>query len=148
MSRRKLTYSTIDVALADIERLRKSHTEEGQWTLAQACYHCAWPLKLPMVPATTTEMTDEQKPFRAFLDGVNAAGAWPEQQLPSPPSMDPPADADNSNIDDYIAGLRELAACRIPTLENQAFGPLAREAYTRFTLIHAAHHFSHFHPTA
>ena len=148
MSRRKLVYPDIDAALADIGRLRKSHTEEGQWTLAQACFHCAWPLKLPLTAATTATATDGQKPYRAFIDNVNAAGVWPEQQLPSPPMMEPPADAGPTSIDDYVAGLQRLAACTIPTLENQAFGPLPLDVYTKFTLIHAAHHFSHFHPTA
>ncbi|MDB5324493.1 MAG: hypothetical protein JWM57_62 [Phycisphaerales bacterium] len=147
MSGRKLNYADEAAAIADIEHLRKSYAAEGDWTLAQAAFHCGWPLSQPKVPATTDTLTDRQKPMRAFIDNVNANG-WPDKTLPARPEMVPPADVADSAIDDCIAGLRSLAACKIAVLENPVFGPLPIDVYRKFTLIHAAHHFSFFHPTA
>jgi hypothetical protein len=145
--RRALRYADEAAAIADVERLQAGCTAVGHWTLAQACYHCAWPMNLPLTQATS-QQSDEQKPYRQFLDEVNAAGVWPDQSFPSPPKMDPPADAGASSIDDYVGGLRRIADCNWPVLENKAFGPTPLADYRRFTLIHAAHHFSFFHPTA
>ena len=147
MKRKNLHFADEQACIADVKSLRAGNEANGQWTFPQACWHVDKPIKFALRPPAETEPTPEQKKAQGFLDSVNASG-WPDKQLPSPPTMVPPADAGPQAIDDFVKDLDQLAAYPSSHVDMGVFGPVEIGRCRRFILNHAAHHLSFFEPTS
>ncbi len=145
--RRPLRYESFDGVMPDVERLLRGHKTVGNWTLAQICHHLAAVLRRHVdLPADTAfdpadRVPDEKK--REVLesgvlpDGIVApAGVAPEVVF---------------NEREEADGLRAAIAYYLdssgPATAHRILGPLTKEEWDRFELIHLAHHLSFAVPT-
>ena len=112
---RDLKYATLKDAIADVERLRHGHRQTGNWTLAQASWHCGTAIERclkPVDPGATS--TPEQAQLKAQrLDRLISGGPIPAG-MPTPPGTDPvreaPGPLDESAVARFLDQLRQLDA--------------------------------------
>jgi hypothetical protein len=150
--REGLTYgSPVDV-IADVERLRRGHRQAGNWTLAQAAWHLAVPVRMclrPVPPGTTS--TPEQQALRTnLIVPLLASGVMPAGVEVSP-DLDPLGKARDAitdrDIDHLIDAMRQLDAFREDRVNFGPFGLVTTDEFRRFNLLHAANHLRNFVPT-
>jgi hypothetical protein len=139
-ARPTLTFATVDEAIADVERLRRDGAmRAGNWSLPQACWHLNAVLKALTQPATMTEPSPEHLAFRKMLrEKISLPGGATNIDA-APPSV-PPADVDAAAVDQFIAGLRDLARSAEATIGMGPLGPMPLHEAVHFHLNHAAHH--------
>jgi hypothetical protein len=140
--RRTLRYESFDEVMADVERLLEGHTTVGNWSLAQICHHLAAVLRRHVdLPATTAfdpadMVTDEEK--RRMLE----AGVLPVG-IGAPPGVVPESPgSEREEAERLGAAIAYYLASPGPAISHRIFGPLTREEWDRFELVHLAHHLS------
>jgi hypothetical protein len=142
MPRRTLRYDSFDEVMADVERLLEGHMTVGHWTLAQICNHLAVMLRRHVdLPASTAfdtaDRVSEEQRRKVFEAGILPEGVSP------PPGMLP--DLVGSDHEE-AEGLRQAIAYYLaspgPAITHRILGPLTKEEWDRFELIHMAHHLS------
>jgi Protein of unknown function (DUF1569) len=146
--RRTLRYESFDEVMPDVERLLLGHTTVGNWTLAQICRHLAAVLRRHVdLPASTTfdpsdRVSEDQK--RRMLE----TGLLPEG-IDAPPGVMPEATlGEREEAEGLRAAIPYYRASPGPVLPHRILGPLTRDEWDRFELIHLAHHLSFAVPTA
>jgi hypothetical protein len=146
--RRPLQYESFDAVMPDIERLLEGHTTVGNWTLARICRHLAVVLRRHVeLPASTTfdaadRVSEDQK--RQMLE----SGVLPEG-IVAPPGVVPEATLDErEEAEGLRAAIAYYRASPGPVVAHRRLGPLTRDEWDRFELIHLAHHLSFAVPTA
>jgi hypothetical protein len=145
VSRRELSYGSVDDAIADLNHLRKGYIQTGQWTLPQMCRHIRVGLAKAAQPAPEPA-TPEQDQQRPVFEKVLASGKIPTGlQAPSPAI--PPADCQDEEIDQLMAAFERFKTYAEPRSAHPRFGPLDLPQLKRIILIHAAHHLSYLIPT-
>jgi hypothetical protein len=144
--RRKLTFSSIDNVIADVNRLRHGYEQVGAWSLPQTCWHLVYPIDHSTPNAQPRELTAEQKHAQGFLDMIAEKG-WPEQRIEAGKVMLPPSNPEPGVVDHLIEALRGLRTLGSTTVDAFIFGPVAADRLTKFFLAHAAHHLSFLVPT-
>lgn len=145
--RRMLRYESFEEVMPDVDRLLEGHRTVGNWTLAQICQHLALVLRRHVdLPASTVfdssdRVSDEQKRH------VMESGVLPDG-IDAPPGVLPEADR---GVSEEAEGLRVAIAYYRdspgPAITHRILGPLTREEWDRFELIHLAHHLSFAVPT-
>jgi hypothetical protein len=145
MKLRNVRFENEDACIADVQRLAKGSRAGGSWSLAQACWHLAFPIKESLHVPKTFEPTPEQAKRQGFMDQVIASG-WPPG-LDSPKPMVPPADTEKAAVEGFLASLRELRDYNESHVESFVFGPVETGKFRQFALIHSAHHLDFFEPT-
>jgi hypothetical protein len=147
--RRELNFDTPADVIADVERLRGAPACDrcGNWTLEQACWHLNIATNSVMDGAGAPRVpnTPEQDAMWPALEQVFATGKI-RSGVQGPPRATPPADAPPGAVDEFIATLRRFEAFPGPFGAHRLFGNLSDDQVRRLTLIHAAHHLSHFVP--
>jgi len=145
MKLRELNFADEKAAIADLKALRQGYQAGGNWTLAQACWHCWTPLAKGLEPARTLDLSAEEKSNQTFLDDVIHNG-WPKDQLPASTEMTPPSKVYDGAVDDLIAALDRMASYPHSHVSTFIFGPVETPKFRRFVLIHIAHHLGFFRP--
>ena len=145
--RRTLRYASLDEVMTDVERLLEGHRTVGNWSLARICHHLAAVLRRHVdLPVSTVfdpaDRVSEEQKRRVFESGVLPEG------IGAPPGVVAETVGDER---DEAEGLRApIAYYRDspgPAIIHRILGPLSREEWDRFELIHLAHHLSFAVPT-
>jgi hypothetical protein len=140
--RRTLAYESFDEVMPDIERLLQGHTTVGNWTLAQICRHLAAILRrhVDLLASTTFHPSDRvpQEQKRWMLE----SGVLPEG-ITAPPGVVPEATlGEREEAEGLRAAIAYYRASPGPVIPHRILGPLTRDEWDRFELIHLAHHLS------
>jgi hypothetical protein len=140
--RRTLRYESFDEVMPDVERLLAGHRTVGSWSLARICNHLAAVLRRHVdLPATTQfdpadRVSAEQK-RRVFETGVLPEG------IGAPPGVVTAAVGDErEEAEGLRAAIVYYRDSPGPAISHRILGPLTREEWDRFELIHLAHHLS------
>jgi len=140
--RRTIRYESFDDVMADVERLLEGHRTVGNWSLAQICHHLAAVLRRHVdLPATTrfdpSDRVSEEEKRRMLEAGV------------LPPDLDVPAGvlpgsvaSERDEAESLRAAIAYYLASPGPVTAHRIFGPLTRDEWDRFELVHLAHHLS------
>ncbi len=136
--RRELSFADFDQVKAEVRRLLDGHACVGEWTLAQIFQHLAEALRLTVEgPPASSGPTREQDVWRRrflsyakFPDGVAAP-----EILGAPDAVDAGAAAD-----DLVRRIDAFLASDGPFTGHPRLGPMARDEWIRFHLMHFAHH--------
>jgi hypothetical protein len=140
--RRTLRYESFGDVMPDVERLLAGHTTVGNWSLAQICRHLAAVLRRHVdLPASTrfdpSELVPGDVKRRVFETGVLPAG------IAAPPGVVPMAAGDErEEAESLRAAIAYYLASPGPNIPHRILGPLTRDEWDRFELIHLAHHLS------
>jgi hypothetical protein len=146
--RRRLRFACEDDALAELATLRKGCRPLKNWSLAQICWHLAFPLdRFTSPPASPVPTPQEAAKKAAFLDLILKTGR-PPAGFQAPPETIPPAGCPEAEIDRLEKALRRLKAYEHPLVAMGPFGPVPIHEYRQFNLGHIAHHFGYLVPTA
>ena len=145
--RRALNFNSEDDVIADVQRLRRGHTQAGAWSLAQMCYHLEKSLRYRMQPGPFPPTTPEQAGRREMFQNIMASGRLPDG-IAAPEQMMPPETCGDDAIDAFLATMREFKAFPGPIAPHRLFGQLSDADARRLNLIHCAHHLSYLRPTA
>ena len=144
--RRTLRYASFDEVMPDVERLLGGHETVGRWTLAQICRHLADVLRRHVdLPATTrfdpSDRVSEGQKRRMLEDGILPEG------IPGPPGVVPgETRGEREEAEGLRAAIAHYRASPGPAIAHRIFGPLTREEWDRFELVHLAHHLSFVRP--
>ena len=147
-----LRFDSVEAIIADVESLQRGCRKTGEWTLQEAAWHLALPLKFCLHPiADDARSTPEQAHLKSTrLDPMFAAGAMPPK-VPVAPKTDPKTDGKGQIREDEVAKFLEgLAELQSTPLKRVAFGPfgiVTIEEFRTFMRFHAANHLQYFVPT-
>ena len=140
--RRPLRFESFDEVMPDVERLLEGHATVGNWTLAQICRHLAAVLRRHVdLPASTPfdpsdRVSEEQK--RRMLE----SGILPEG-IGAPPGVLPERTlGEREEMEDLRAAIGYYRDSPGPVIPHRILGPLTRDEWDRFELLHLAHHLS------
>ncbi len=148
MPRRQLELSTIDDAIAELDRLEKSGCEpQGNWDFAQVCNHLAFFTEGALdghkfkVPWVFKALFGRMVLKRILSKRQMKAGVFtPQKQLPTPGG-------------DAKAAAARLRRALIRTRDHPSefvaspfFGYLTPDQWRELQTIHCAHHFSFLQP--
>lgn len=145
--RRALRYESFDQVMPDVERLLKGHTTVGNWSLAQICRHLATVIRrhvdLPVsTPSDPSQWVSEAQKRQLLDSGILAEG------ITGPPGVVP---VETLGAREEAEGLRaaiaHYTASPGPVIPHRIFGPLTKDEWDRFELVHLAHHLSFAVPT-
>jgi hypothetical protein len=146
--RRTLRYESFDEVMPDVERLLAGHRTVGSWSLARICNHLAAVLRRHVdLPASAVfdpgdRVSEEQKRL-VFETGVLPEG------IGAPPGVVAEAvGGEREEAEGLRAAMAYYRASPGPAIPHRILGPLTREEWDRFELIHLAHHLSFAVPTA
>ena len=142
LTRRTLRYESFDDVMPDVERLLQGHSTVGRWTLAQICSHLALVLRRHIdLPAATVFDPADRAPEERKTQ-VMAMGVLPDG-IQAPLAV-APGDAldDREEAENLRAALAYYLASPGPVATHRILGPLTKEEWDRFELIHLAHHLS------
>jgi hypothetical protein len=140
--RRTLRYESFEEVMPDVERLLAGHTTVGRWTLAQICHHLAAVLRRHVdLPASTVfdpaDRVSEETKREVLESGVLPAG------ITAPPGVLPGAvGGEREEAEGLRAAITYYRDSPGPAIPHRILGPLTREEWDRFELIHLAHHLS------
>jgi hypothetical protein len=144
--RRNLRYATANDVIADVERLRAgAHDRCGNWTLAQCCYHLDKATRRALTPIPFTPNTPDQDERAKNLPSILLGGKLPGG-IKGPDDIMPGADVGDDTIDTFLSTMREFGAAKQIRENHRVFGNMTQDQMRQLTLIHAAHHLSHFVP--
>jgi hypothetical protein len=145
--RRLIRFACEDDAIADVGRLRNGYQRIGSWSLPQTAWHLNMAVQQRMKPGPHAADAPEQVARRPMLQHVLSMNGYLPDGMIAPESMQPPADAPDSAIDDLIASLKQLKAFGGPIAPHRLFGQIPDAEARRLNLIHCAHHLSYLVPT-
>lgn len=140
--RRTLRFDSFDEVMPDVERLLAGHRTVGRWSLAQICHHLSSVLRRHVdLPASTVfdpaDRAPEEVKRRVFEFGTLPEG------IGAPAGAVPVAVAgDREEAEGLRAAIAHYLASPGPAIPHRVLGPLTREEWDRFELIHLAHHLS------
>jgi hypothetical protein len=153
--RRKLTFATLDEAVADAKNLlAKGYDRLGNWSLAQCCGHLACWLRYPvrgfpkmslpvrMAFAVVRPLVGRKMLTKFLKDGMPAGTRTIPQSVPAP------GGDDRAAVEEFEAAAAAFAAHPGEYLPSPLFGPLTRDEALTVQLRHAAHHLGFLVPKA
>jgi hypothetical protein len=144
--RRNLRYKTAQDVIDDVEMLQaKPHDRCGSWSLSQACYHLDKATRRALQPVPHTPNTPEQDERAKNLPGVLQGGKLPGG-IKGPDDIMPGPEVGDDAIASFLATMREFAGAKQIHENHRVFGNMTQDQMRELTLIHAAHHLSHFVP--
>jgi hypothetical protein len=140
--RRTLRYERFEEVMPDVERLLAGHRTVGNWSLDRICNHLAAVLRRHVdLPATTqvdpADCVAEGQERRAFETGVLPEG------IGAPPGVVAESvGGEREEAEELRAAIAYYRDSPGPAITHRILGPLTREEWDRFELIHLAHHLS------
>lgn len=153
--RRKLTFATLDEAVADAENLlTKGYEKAGNWDLAQVCSHLAeWlrfpvegfprvPLLLRPVAWLARALAGARLKAKVLADGFGAGGRT------VPQTVFPAGGDATAAVAKLKQAAQQLMAHAGPIHPSPLFGPMTKDEAVRLQLAHCAHHLSFLVPRA
>jgi len=144
-ARRSLTFTNLDEVIEEVERLLGGHATVGQWSLGQICNHLAVAIRLTARPAAAEATgTAEQASLR---ERFFAAGTFPDGRSAPPPIAPAPGLEAADEAAKLRAAIERFASATGPYPAHPVLGPLTRDEWVRFHLMHAAHHLGFAVPT-
>lgn len=150
VTRRTLTFNTLDEVLADVERLQvKGYTATGKWDLAQVCQHLAEWVRFPvqgfpkMNPVFGLIFWMLRKTVgRKKLEGYLANKSFPAGKPTMPATVFPPGMAAQKATELLHASVVALQQHTGPVYPSPLFGAMTYDECVQMQLIHCAHHLS------
>ncbi len=150
MTRRTLSFDSLDAAVADAERLlANGYDKTAQWNLGQCCGHLANWLGFamdgfPKAPAPIRFMLwmGRNTVGPSMLKKVLATGTMGAGK-PTMPASVPAADADDrEGVEKFKAMVDRANRFAGPPLPSPLFGTMDRDTWVKLNCVHAAHHLS------
>jgi hypothetical protein len=141
-----LRFNSPDQVIADVRNLKKGHKQAGDWTLPQACWHLNVAMGNTMRPGPHEQTVAMTEDLHRRLQGILKSGQLP-QGVQAPPVANPPADAQESAIESFIATLERWKSYRGEFAPHRIFGKISDDEMRQLAMIHCAHHLSFFVPT-
>jgi hypothetical protein len=153
MNKRELKYNSVKEVIDDVQRLKRGHKQNGNWTLPQATWHCGLAIANCLKPiADGTQSTPEQLEMQKSRLLPLISGGQIPSGLPTPPGTDPvkeaPQSLDDKEVDNFIHGLKALDSTQLKQIAFGRFGVVSMDQFREFVQIHTAHHMSHFTPAS
>jgi hypothetical protein len=150
VTRRTLTFATLDEAVRDAERLLANGYERaGNWDLAQCCQHLAvlmgWPIDgFPRMsfPRRVAAWCLKHTIARRWLRKVLETGVWPTGTPTDERTIVIPGGNDAGAVAELRRAVDRLLNHAGPFRESPLFGMLDKETLVRLHRIHTAHHLS------
>jgi hypothetical protein len=140
--RRTLRYESFEEVMPDVERLLAGHTTVGRWTLAQICHHLAAVLRRHVDLPASTVFDPADRVSEATKREVLESGVLPGG-ITAPPGVLPAAvGGEREEAEGLRAAIAYYRDSPGPAVPHRILGPLTREEWDRFELIHLAHHLS------
>ncbi|QEH35035.1 hypothetical protein OJF2_35800 [Aquisphaera giovannonii] len=140
--RRTLRYESFDEVMPDVERLLRGHVTVGNWSLAQICHHVAAVLRRHVdLPASTPFDPSDRVPEGVKRHMLEAGILPPDIEAPAVTRPDA-AGTEREEAEALRAAIAYYRGSRGPAITHRIFGPLTREEWDRFELVHLAHHLS------
>jgi hypothetical protein len=148
-NRRKLTITSLDQVMPEVDRLLEGYTKDGNWSLGQVCNH------LSAMVVCSMDGFPEQLPwlFRVTIGALKKRRVLATGMMPQGINL-PDRHAPKPNLDDRIeaealrTALRRYATYAGAMAVHPAFGPSTNAEWTQIHCIHIGHHLSFLRPTA
>ena len=137
-AQRELIFSSLDDVMPEVERLLAGHACAGEWSLGQICHHLAVTIHLTARPASdVTKGTPDQAALREKFFSL---GRFPPGRS-APPAIAPaPGLEDAEEAERLRKAIERFATAAGPFPGHPVLGPLSRDEWNRFHVLHAAHH--------
>ncbi|MBA4065248.1 MAG: hypothetical protein C0501_16355 [Isosphaera sp.] len=150
VGRRKLTFATLDEAVADAENLlARGYDRAGNWDLAQCCGHLAEWMRFPMdgfprqwVPVRVLFWALRNTIGRRTLRKMLATGGMPAGAPTLKQTVPPPGGDAAGAVAELRRTAGRMAAHPDPPKPSPLLGALTRDEWFRVNLLHCAHHLS------
>lgn len=137
-------FADFESVIADVDRLRSGgYARAGAWTLPMICQHLASIVEYSMSKPAADDAapTPEQARAKGTFFEMVLNGMPPNTPAPEP--FQPSADADDGEVDRFIAALRAFDRTTHAAFEfSPKFGPIATYELHGLHRAHAAHHLS------
>ena len=147
--RRTLRYESFDEVMPDVERLLEGHRTVGNWSLARICRHLAAVLRRHVdLPASTRLRPGRSGSPRSRSGGCSSRASSPRGSAPRRASWPETVGDEREEAEGLRAAIAYYKASPGPAIPHRILGPLTREEWDRFQLIHLAHHLSFAVPAA
>ena len=150
MTRRTLSFATLDEAVADAETLlAQGYDKTGQWSLGQCCGHLAnwlgyamdgFPKAPPPIRLLMWTLRNTLGP--GALTRVLAAKAMRPGNPTAPQSVPAASGDDRAGVEAYRAMVERAKRFAGTPLPSPLFGPMDRDTWVKLNCVHAAHHLS------
>jgi hypothetical protein len=141
-----LRFADEAAVMQDVRWLEKGYAQNGNWTLAQVCWHLATTTLWSMRPGPFPPPTPEQRAARPKLDAI-LAGADLPTGLTAPEQFLPPSDCTDAEIDRLANALEAARVHPGPFAPHRIFGELNPDEARHLRMRHCAHHLSYLVPT-
>ncbi len=137
--RRQLAFAGLDDVMPAVEQLLVRHETVGTWTLGQILNHLATALRLTTAGTTgPSGSTPEQAIARRLFF---RRGTFPENQEAPLPAMQPGPDLDAATEARALrAAIDRFASAEGDFATHPRLGPLTKDQWARFHVLHCAHH--------
>lgn len=154
--RRKLTFATLDEAVADAENLlAKGYVRAGNWDLAQVCFHLAEWLRYPVegFPQTPLLLRPLMWLMRNTIAGPALRKALEKGEMPAgqptlTQSVVPPGGDPGAAVAKLKEAVERFKAFPGPYRPSPLLGVLDHETGHGVQRLHCAHHLSFLIPQA
>jgi hypothetical protein len=140
--RRTLVYESFDEVMPDVERLLRGHTTVGNWTLAQICRHLATILRRHVDLPTSTTLDPSDRVAENQKRRILETGLLPEGIEAPPRAVLQAMFGEREETEGLRGAIAYYRAARGPVIPHRILGPLTRDEWDRFEMIHLAHHLS------
>lgn len=156
VSRRPLTFDSLDAVVRDAERLLAGGYERaGTWDLAQVARHLAEWMRFPVegfpkMPAFIRPVfwLVRKTVGRKKLLGYIATKSFPAGKPTMPETVPPPGGDPTEAVAALKASVERLKAHTGPIVPSPLFGEMTKDECVQMQLVHAAHHLSFLVPRA
>ncbi|MFN0054445.1 MAG: DUF1569 domain-containing protein [Planctomycetales bacterium] len=146
VTRRELSYGSVEEVLADVDRLEAGCNRSGNWDLPQTCSHLAFFVEGALEGGAFSVPWLLRKLFgRPILRRILSQGRM-KTGVPAPKESVPTTGegiaADPTAVDRLRRALKRMWDHQGEFHDSPFFGHLTPEEWRRLTLIHCAHHLS------
>jgi hypothetical protein len=142
-ARRRLSFTSLDDVMPEVDRLLRGHVTVGNWSLGQICSHLAQAFRFTIdgfPPETRLPWIVRATIGRFLLWRILRTGRFTEG-MPMPTKYKPAPGTDaQTEAESLRAALKRFAAHAGPLADLPFRGPVSRDIWDRFHCIHCAHH--------
>jgi len=142
--RRHLKFADAGDVAAEVRLLRKGYQRAGNWSLEQICWHLNKALSYSMQPVESTAARVGL--IRRLQLRIILATKRIPLRVRAPQRIMPSDETDASAIDEFLLTLQVLQAYDGQFAPHRLFGPISRDQFFRFHMIHCGHHLGYLIP--
>ena len=151
--RRDLGFDRLADVMPEVDRLLLGHATSKDWTLGQILHHLASAIRLTVeaveIAPTTPADREPSRTFDVRRRRFFRAGRFPEGIAAPHPALSPPREADErAEAESLRSALRQLEGSAGPFPAHPLLGPLSKEEWKTFHILHCAHHLGFAQPTS